>query len=70
MEKESFANHDNSLHQKIFDIFDAVTDFVATFLFLSWQLKVLEVKVKTHVNRFCFFKLYFNSTTKLIGVGN
>ena len=35
MEKESFANHDNLLHQKFFDIFDAVTDFVATFLFLS-----------------------------------
>ena len=70
MEKDSFVTHNNSLLEKFFDIFDAVTDFVAKFLFLSWQLKLLEGKVKTHVNRFCSFRLYFTSTTKLIEVGN
>ena len=35
MKKESFATHDNSLLQIIFDIIEAVTGFVATFLFLS-----------------------------------
>ena len=70
MEKDSFVTHDNSLLENFFDIFDAVTDFVAKFFFLSWQLKLLEVKVKTHVSRFCFFNLYFTSATKLIGVGN
>ena len=35
MEKASFANQKKLILQKIFDILDAVTDFVATFLFLS-----------------------------------
>ena len=35
MEKDSFVTHNNSLLEKFFDIFDAVTDFVAKFLFLS-----------------------------------
>ena len=35
MEKDSFVTHDNSLLENFFDIFDADTDFVAKFFFLS-----------------------------------